>query len=194
MTQFVRNILRVYRKATEQELREGKAWYETALDECDTMSRRYGVPVHIVVGVVAALSPSNRWERNLKDADSMINAYVSGQYMDEVSVATYGAMKAKAWDILSRSPDEDEVVSILNGPKIVDFYRCIMGEDTCVIDGHAWCIAHNERRSMQEVPSIGKAARKELQDAYVRAGKRVGIPAYEVQAITWVAWRRMHNV
>jgi Holliday junction resolvasome RuvABC DNA-binding subunit len=69
-----------------------------------------------------------------------------------------------------------------------------MGEDVCVIDGHAWCIANKDRRTMQEVPSIGKKLRQELQTSYSRAGKKHGMTAYEMQAATWVAWKRIHNV
>jgi len=63
-----------------------------------------------------------------------------------------------------------------------------------VIDGHAWCIANDDRRTMQEVPFIGKKLRAELQDAYRVAGNAVGISAYQMQAITWVTWRRIHKI
>jgi hypothetical protein len=47
---------------------------------------------------------------------------------------------------------------------------------------------------MQEVPSIGVKLRREIQDAYAVAGHKRGKTAYEMQAITWVAWKRIHNV
>jgi hypothetical protein len=47
---------------------------------------------------------------------------------------------------------------------------------------------------MQDVPSIGKKARMELQDAYRVAAHAEGVEAYQMQAITWVAWRRIHGV
>lgn len=195
MTQYVRNILKVFRQATEQEVANGVSWYADALKSCEAMAEKYGCPTHIVVGVVAALSPSNKWERNLRDADHMLDVFTSGGYIDDVTVSTYGKMKEKAWLILGNvDASGPDVADTLKGPKIVDFYWCILGYDTCVIDGHAWGIAHNDRRSMQDVPSIGKAARKELQDAYIRAAKRVGLTAYEVQAITWVTWKRIHGV
>jgi hypothetical protein len=46
---------------------------------------------------------------------------------------------------------------------------------------------------MQDVPSIGKKLRAELQDAYVKAGKKHNMTAYEMQAATWVTWKRVHN-
>lgn len=195
MTQYVRNILKVYRQATAQEVTNGKLWYADALERCEVMASKYGCELHIVVGVVAALSPSNKWERNLIDADHMLDVFTSGGYLDDVVVSTYGKMKEKAWAVLQAGlVGEADVAGILNGPKITDFYWCILGRDTCVIDGHAWGIANRDRRTMQDVPSIGKAMRKELQDAYGRAAKRAGVTAFEMQAITWVAWKRIHNV
>ena len=64
-------------------------------------------------------------------------------------------MRDKAWSILQSMPhDNDDVAFILKGPKITDFFYCIMGKNVCVVDGHAWCIANADRRTMQEVPNI----------------------------------------
>jgi hypothetical protein len=96
--------------------------------------------------------------------------------------------------MLENNPLVDHIAKLLNGPKITDFFWCILGHDVCVIDGHAWCIANADRRTLQEVPNIGKKLRQELQAAYVAAGASQGVTAYEMQAITWVAWKRIHNV
>jgi hypothetical protein len=52
---------------------------------------------------------------------------------------------------------------------------------------------------MQDVPSIGKKLRKEIVSDYVQAASETivnGKPlkAYEMQAITWVTWRRIHGI
>jgi hypothetical protein len=103
-------------------------------------------------------------------------------------------MRDKAWSILDRMPDNDGgVVSILNGQKIVSFFQNIMGHDTCTIDGHAINIARGKRLGLTGM-SVSSVGYKELQGAYRKAGKRVGLRAYEIQAITWVAWKRIHNI
>ena len=33
-----------------------------------------------------------------------------------------------------------------------------------------------------------------IADAYYKAANKVGIKGYQMQAITWVAWRRQHNI
>ena len=195
MTQYTRNSLACFKQATQAEIDHGLTWYADAKADAQSMADKYELPLHIVVGVIAALSPTNRWERNWIDADNMLGVFTSGGYVESCTPCTYKTMRDKAWSILSSNPhDADAVAFILKGPKITDFFYCIMGEDVCVIDGHAWCIANNDRRTLQEVPNIGKKLRAELQECYRRAAKKHGITAYQMQAATWVTWKRIHNV
>lgn len=192
---YVHNILQVFVQATPDEIDQGRQWYTDALKSAQAIADKHELPLHIVVGVVAALSPTNKWKRNLVDADNMCEVFVSGGYVEDCAPCTYKKMRDKAWSILEEMPSDAVVVAnILKGPKITDFFWCILGHDTCVIDGHAWCIANADRRTMQEVPSIGKGLRQELQEAYSVAAHQAGLTAYEMQAITWVAWKRIHNV
>jgi hypothetical protein len=196
----VDNILAVYRQATPNEKRDGVVWYAEALASCMNISNDTSVPLHIVVGVCAALSPNNKWDRNVQNARDLIVAFINGDYIDSVKVSTYHAMKRKAWGILEAMPDHDGVIALLNGQKIVSFYRNIMGDDTCTIDGHARNIYYGERVGLtNDKSNVGKREYAEIQSAYVKAGKKVrlngrSLKAFEMQAITWVAWRRIHNI
>ena len=196
----VENIVAIYRLATPEEKRDGVVWYATALAECNRIALDYEVPLHIVVGVCASLSPNNRWERNIINTRDMVQAYVTGDNIDSFKVSTYHAMKQKAWSILEAMPEtEAEVIAILNGQKITSFFQNIMGYDTCTIDGHARNIAYNVREGLTGSISIGKKEYATLQAEYVKAGKKVrlngrALKAVEMQAITWVAWRRIHGL
>lgn len=196
----VDNIVAIYRMATPEEKRDGVVWYARALADCMRIAEDTDVPLHIVVGVCAALSPNNRWERNIDNTRDMVQAYINGDDIDSFKVSTYHAMKRKAWGILDAMPDHDGVISILNGQKIVSFYRNIMGDDTCTIDGHARNIYYSERHGLTtDKTGVGKREYAEIQQAYVDAGKSVrfngrALKAFEMQAITWVAWRRIHGI
>jgi hypothetical protein len=192
---YVNNIMKVYEQATADEISHGMQWYSLAQQNARAIADHNEIPLRVAVGVIAALSPTNEWNQNLIDASNFCKTFVDGGYYEDVKASTYKKMWEKAWKILSTVPQSDnEVLAILNGPKISDFFLCILGYDVCVIDGHAWCIANADRRRMQEVPNIGKKARLELQEAYARAAKKAGIKPYQMQAITWVAWKRIHNV
>ena len=196
----VENILKMYKLATPEEKRDGVVWYAEAFAQCNRIAIDLEVPVHIVTGVVAALSPNNKWDRNVTNAHDLIRAFLDGDHIDDVKVSTYSAMKRKAWLILEEMPDHDGVIAILNGQKIVSFYRNIMGDDTCTVDGHAKNIYYGDRHSLTEnKTNVGKKEYKIISDAYVAAGKRARIngralKAFEIQAITWVVWRRIHNI
>ena len=192
---YYSNIIKVYKQANASELDHGTTWYADAKDAAQVIADKYQLPLHIVIGVIAALSPTNKWELNLRNADDMCRIFTQGGYVEDTKPSTYKTMRDKAWHILQSMPhDLDGVVFILNGPKISDFAQCIAGEDICVIDGHAWCIANDDRRTMQEVPNIGKKLRLELQQAYSKAGKKHNMTAYQMQAATWVAWRTIHGI
>ena len=193
------NILTIFNLATPEEIEHGITWYATAHCECLSISEDLDIPLNVVVGVVAALSPNNKWDRNIVNARDLCTAYVDGASMESVKVSTYGKMKEKAWSILESMPSYDETVKILNGQKIVCFFQNIMGENTCTVDGHAYNIYHASRQSLTGSISIGKIEYHLIQDAYRSAGNSVQVHgrelmAYEMQAITWVTWRRIHNI
>ena len=196
----VRNIIACRRRAKPQDVAAGIAWYAEAYEECRLIAWQHNLPVYAVVGVVAALSPNNRWTTNITNARDLIDAFVNDRDMDSVSVCTYSAMKRKAWDILVTAVRPGEMKAHLNGRKIVCFYENIMGEDTCTIDGHARNIAYNERVNLTDnKTSIGVKEYANLQEAYRQAAKRCTVngrkfKAYELQAVTWVTWRKQHGI
>ena len=192
---YTRRILKTFDAATPEEIEAGINWYAVAKSDCATLADRYGVPLEIAVGVVAALSPNNRWERNLKDAENMLSAFKAGRSVEEVTVCTYRAMRDKAWSILENMPDVDGVLTLLNGQKIVAFAECILGRDACCIDGHALNIARGQREALtSDKTNVGKKLFRDLQRAYSNAGKKHGFTAFEMQAITWTTWRRQHGI
>ena len=194
------NIITIYKLATPEEKRDGIVWYANAYSDCNRIALDLSVQVHIVTGVVAALSPNNKWDRNVANARDLIAGFLDGDCVDDIKVSTYNAMKKKAWSILEQMPDHEGVIDILNGQKIVSFYRNIMGDDTCTVDGHAKNIYYGERHGLtDDKTNVGKKEYKTISEAYVKAGKRVrvngrSLKAFEIQAITWVVWRRIHNI
>ena len=196
----IENILSIYDMATPEEVREGVVWYAQALAACKRISIDNGLPLNTVVGVTAALSPNNKWTRNIVNARDMIEAYVKGDSIESFKVSTYTKMKEKAWSILDCSRVSDlEIIEILKGQKIISFFENIMGYDGCTIDGHARNIAYAERIGLTGAIYIGKKEYKILQEEYVKAASMRttnGRPlkAFEMQAVTWVTWRRIHNI
>ncbi len=182
--------------ASAAETAGGLTWYQQANQVAITLADRYEIKEEQAAGVIAALSPRNKWERNLIDAENLIAAYVAGgaEACEDVKVCTFGANKAKAVRILEEAFADGGVFIILSGPKLKEFYGCIRGLDDVCIDGHAYSIWFGDRVTLAKVPSIGKKLREEIKKDYLAVAKKNNLKGYEVQAITWVTHRRIHGV
>ena len=192
---MIYNIVSVYRDADETQHAEGLLWYSDAQKAAHDIALKHDVPVYLVVAVIAALSPNNKWTRNIVNADALIGAFIRGDGIDSVKVSTYHKMKAKAWDILAARPDYDGAKAMLKGQKITSFFMDIMGEFNVTIDGHARNIAYGERVGLtDDRTNIGVREYRALQAAYEEAARRVGLMPYQLQAITWRVWRDRHGI
>ena len=196
MTQPVRNILKVYRMATTEDIANGVAWYDRAKRYAETISKWTNTNLNTVIGVMAALSPNNKWERNVKDCERMVQAWKSGEDLSDFKVSCYNTMKLKAWSILADNlTSDDDILTRLNGQKIRSFYSNIRGLDEVTIDGHALNIALGKVQGLTtDKTNMGKKVYMEMQKYYVRAAKRVDIPPHVLQAITWTTWKRENNI
>lgn len=196
MTNYIANILKVYRRATTDDVTSGVEWYDRAKRMAEWIAQELDLPVNTVIGVMAALSPNNRWERNCKDTDTMCRAFVAGDCLSDFKVSCYNTMKAKAWSILvDELTDDEDILTRLNGQKIRSFYSNIRGLDEVTIDGHALNIALGVRQGLTtDATNMGKRQYKELQLAYVKAAKRVKVQPHVLQAITWTTWKREHGI
>lgn len=210
------NIVATFDLASCNDNLQGRRWYSDAYRIACRIGKQFGVHPMAAAGVIAALSPNNRWERNVQDAENVIRAYVAGgaDAAMNVKACTYGAMKRKAVDILDLPVGDNvrEILDVLNGRKIKAFFGCIVQLDTSdprlkknetvdvCVDGHAYGIWQGERMSMKDVPNIGVKLYATIADEYRQACDFINqrdaqnyTPA-EIQAVTWVAWRRLHEV
>ena len=204
-----REIVAKFTLATSQEVQLGCDWYPSAYKIAVRMAGTYGVPTETAAGVIAALSPNNRWERNIVDAEAMLKCYAAGGTRDDmlnVKVCTYGKMKAKAVAILTRFEpnieDWQDITTILKGKKIVEFFNCIINpelNDVC-IDGHAYSVWFGQRLTMKDVPAIGVKLRAQIKTdyrdatAFINEELHASFTAADIQAITLVRHKRIHNV
>ena len=196
------NIVAKFTLATTAEVVAGQRWYTESYAIAKRIAKLHDLSPVRVSAVIAALSPNNRWERNIQDAENVITAFVHGDDQDvlEVKCCTYTANKLKALAILkSESLDYED---ILKGPKVIEFFHCISNnssDDVC-IDGHAYSIWYGSRLTMKEVPNIGKKLRERIKQDYNHAtwfiNQELGVDylASQVQAITWVCHRRIYGI
>ena len=194
----VQNILSVYNLANSADIATGLSWYPQAKKAAGIMAARYGIRQETTAAaVIAALSPRNRWERNLQDAENLIAAFAAAgaEGCAGIKVCTFGGNKAKAIKALQEVKTDEQALALLSGPKLKEFYSCIQGINSEVcIDGHAYAIWFGERVTLANVPSIGVKLRREIKADYRQAAEILGVSPAECQAVTWCAWRRLFGV
>lgn len=191
------SILAVFFAASEAEKHEGLSWYGRANIVANRLATSYDVNGGLVTvaGVIAALSPNNRWERNVADAERLIKAYCLGEEIDAIKVCTFNKNKDKALAILNGVTPLD----VLGGNKVRAFYECIAypTSDAVCVDGHAYSIWLGERVPTTKTPSISDKLYSRIADDYRLAAKQINeitkefYSASQVQAITWVTWRNL---
>lgn len=209
MEKFVNNILEIYNLASDLEKAEGMNWYSDARQICLRFSKRFNLSFELVCYVMAALSPNNKWQRNITDCERVLDLYTSGKLFNKVRdyqngdkealkgiACTYTANLIKAFNIL-----ENACTSYLgNGLKTRNFALNIyIGEvtDTNVtVDYHAFSVAVGIRHTINSIKSTSFRPKQynEISEAYRLAAEQVNIQPKQMQAITWVTWRNIDQV
>jgi hypothetical protein len=171
-------ILRVFDTADDTARWEGATWYEDARAQCVDLAERHHLVIDQAVGIVAALSPNMRWEKNITAADLLLFGSTN---------VTYPANVTKALRILDGEAPDD----VLGGNKVRAFYGNVMsgGQDRGVtVDGHAANIARGIRQPIRLATLTHKQFHG-IARAYQNAAARRGVTPPAMQAVTWVAWR-----
>jgi hypothetical protein len=187
LTPSVRNITKLFRTATPEQIAVGADWYRDAHEIATALAVKNGTTVAIAAGVLAAVSPLQSWGANVNLAARILST------PGGLTAGYLGVGLAKARKILAG----EDILATLNGNKIQNFYLGILtaGEAGVCIDRHAWSLAVNHRYSEGNIPSLSGKRYGAAVAAYTRAAvilsKEYGMaltPA-QVQSVTWTLWR-----
>lgn len=178
---FTDNILSVFDSAALGDLASGMFWYADAHALANELSPG---DVWRGAGVIAAFSPVCPWDRNVMLARE---AFRTGNATGHTK-----AMCGQAQRIL----DGEHTLDVLNGDKVRAFASAIATNgksDVATIDRHAYDIAMGKVFADKE-RKIGRRVFREMSAAYNEAARLRSIETAEMQAVTWVVWRKMKGV
>lgn len=174
-------------RATEQEREEGLRWYEEAMQFAEYLSITFNISKVVAAGVISALSPNNRWERNKIDAFNLIQAHVDGRSADDVRVCTYTPNKLRAWGILS-----GDVRMLRKARKTHAFALNVGAMDESVVTIDKWMLRAfaTTSRTPKDVPTSCTSVQYDRLSAhFCKLARGMGYKPYELQAIIWVTIR-----
>ena len=173
-------ILEKYDKALSDELEAGLDWYWAASGLAEGFAERHNRTHAQASGIIAALSPRERWERNLVYADE----FMGGGFPPTLTRSVGWAM-----DI----DDGKDPRQVLRGPKTRAFFENILNPEFpfVTVDGWAAGIAAGQRLNQKQRSQMlnRKGGYERVASAYrIAAAMRRVLPC-QMQAVTWVVER-----
>ena len=87
-----REIVAKFTLATSQEVQLGCDWYASAFQISCRIANKYGLRPEVAAGVIAALSPNNRWERNIIDAEAIIKCWAAGGTDEDILAGSWAGL------------------------------------------------------------------------------------------------------
>lgn len=180
MSQYTRNILKVYRSASDSQVKAGMEWYNNAHNLAHLIGRG---DVWKGAGLLACYSPLTPWWRNVELAIDSANT----------GVARSDTLKNSA-RIAQLILDGMDTREAIRGVKTSTFAENIAlngDSDNVTIDVHAFSIAHYRPIPSSQI-KLPKGLYREIELRYRNAAKIAGLTPTQIQAITWVVWRDMY--
>lgn len=189
----VNRLKHYYGLATAEELNNGLKWYGKAHEFARALSLIHNIPLIQVCGIIAALSPQQAWDSNLKQAKQFLN--------NRTATGATAARIEKCFSILD-TQDETEILEILSkGAKFLKtrkfFINIYAPERTndVTIDRHAIAamqqnnnnVAAMDEQSRQLTPKQYLFA----ESCYISAANKLNITPCQLQGIVWIVYRRL---
>lgn len=173
--------------------KKGKGWYNSAHKAAKSLSRKYKIPLYKISGVISALSPRNKWLTNVKDTETLLEAYMNKQALEDFKVSTFNRNKEKAWKLLSLN-SEQEVEALLNGKKTQNFFWNIYQPKNphhVTLDTHMYGVVHNERVISK---SFTNKKYEEVKQHFIEFALARNLTPNVVQAICWNNYRTFYSI
>jgi hypothetical protein len=170
-------------------------WYENAGSWCNGLDADYDLPPGTVAGYVAALSPLNSWDSQLKFTPGSIAQCLylisKGRRPHEgITGPGFFSNRDKAARILQGEAPLD----VLGGDKVRAFFRNLTGDYSCVtIDRHAIAITGWDGKGLSAAGVPTSRLYSRVETAYKFAGESLDLTGPEIQALTWSHWRRYYS-
>ncbi len=176
------NLKRWFASASQREIVDGLNWYNDATKEADAIAREFGISRYKAAAVISALSPNNRWKRNVRDSWALVACWYAGKGEDSVRCSTYHANKRKAFRIL-----DGELIAE-SAPKTHSFASTIagIGNAVTVDKWHVRACLTRRGKSEHVVESVNAANYWRIERITAELASEAGIQPFQYQAIVWV--------
>lgn len=191
----VNNLLKYYYQASKDQINSGLEWYKQAHEFCIDLSKKSGLPVFKVAGIVAALSPQTNWQRNKEISIRFI--------LNNESKGLHNSNQLdKAFECL-HADNEKEIYLMLskNQVKTSQFFYNILNYKQnlgVTIDRHALAATFQKPEKVKSLSdAMSKMTAKQynfFMSCYSSAAQKVNILGHEFQAVLWLVYRDLREL
>ena len=181
LTKISRNLDYYFNKATKQEIKTGLNWYKEANNICKDIATKYNTTTLIAAQVISALSPRNKWDKNIKDSYKVFEAIKNGIPAESIKVSTFHTNKFKSYAIINNNVQiTDKSLKTYNFVNNI----ALLSNEHLTID--IWHLRACFSRTIKiDKASIGRIAYQQIKELTIKKANKLGIKGYELQAIVW---------
>lgn len=180
------NLIQAFDSTNEKQLNQGREWYIKANEICKDLAQRFNTDTMTAAAVISALSPRNKWERNILDAYSVFQAVKDGKGPESVKVCTFNNNKERAFKIAS-----GETTITKDSLKTYNFMQNIanLSDEHVTVD--IWHLRACFNKSIKIFNTkVGALAYQQIKNVTVKAAQMFNLKPFELQAAIWVSIRQ----
>jgi len=181
LTKISRNLDYYFNKATKEEIKDGLNWYKDANNICKDIATKYNTTTLIAAQVISALSPRNKWDKNIKDSYKVFESIKNGIPAESIKVSTFHTNKFKSYAIVNNNVQiTDKSLKTYNFVNNI----ALLSNEHLTID--IWHLRACFSRIIKiDKANIGRIAYHQIKELTIKKANKLGIKGFELQAIIW---------
>ena len=174
--------------ATEKHIEDGMLWYSQANKLVNDLSLEFDICTpEQIAGIISALSPRNKWERNIYDTTQVLRAVEKGKDLEDIKVCTFNTNKYKAFDIARGNLAIDR-----SSRKTYSFVKNIANLDSDYVTIDVWHLRAMFGKTVES--GLTPSRYDELAKITIEEASEVGLLGYQYQAIIWECIRERDDL
>ena len=174
--------------ATEKHIEDGMLWYNQANKLVSDLSLEFEIfTPEQIAGIISALSPRNKWERNIYDTTQVLRAVEKGNGPEDIKVCTFNTNKHKAFEIARGNLRIDH-----SSRKTYSFVKNIANLDSDYVTIDVWHLRAMFGKTVES--GLTPSRYDELAKTTIEEASEVGLLGYQYQAIIWECIRERNDL
>lgn len=174
-------IINAYALCDEQEIENGKVWYNIAHHWAKNLAEIYGIKVQAVAALAAVFSPLKSWSLNQRLVEEYLECRTCGHFSTQILKA-HAIMHVCEVEYDLKNLDK-MLLNIINGDKTKNFYLSIAYPD----NDYSVCIdVHMLKLAKIDAKNFKAAAYAMYATELTKVAKSLNILPLQLQAILWV--------